>query len=169
MVLKQKGNQVKSKQDIRLLFLTAEEWPTFRQDVVTLFGKYLSEVNIKSFLITEEAKHSENVIWRGGDSLICQSSSSRSIRYVLKFLHQLKCLLSINLKEFDAIQVRDMPFIGFFALIISKLKRKPFFYWMSYPMSEDQVIRTKRRSFKAGIRYFFLFYRGRLGNLFYIN
>ena len=40
---------------MRLLYLTAEQWPTFRPDVLALFGSYLPRHGIHSDLATERA------------------------------------------------------------------------------------------------------------------
>jgi hypothetical protein len=57
------------KNRLHLLYLTAEQWPTFRPDVVVLFGKYLPRHGITCDLATERniaAEDNPELPWGGG-------------------------------------------------------------------------------------------------------
>jgi glycosyltransferase involved in cell wall biosynthesis len=151
---------------LRLLYLTAEEWPTFRADVTTLFGKYLPILGIYSDLVTE-ASHikptATSTVWPAGQAIVCEVPAQRAMQYIVKFLHQCKVLICSDYAQYDAVQVRDMTVIALVALVMCKLKKRPFLYWLSYPQSEGQIQRAKARGMRGGMKYWFPLIQGTLG------
>lgn len=148
---------------MRLLYLTAEEWPTFRADIMVLFGKYLPRFGIYSDLLTEASFTQAMSPWPGGKAITCQVPSNRAAHYIVKFLYQCKVLLTTNYDEYAAVQVRDMTIIALMALMMCAIKKKPFFYWLSYPQSEGQIQRAKARGMRAGMKYWFPLLQGLVG------
>lgn len=150
---------------IRLLYLTAEAWPTFRADVAVLFGKYLPRLGLSTDLLTERgpAGTAPALPWAGGKGLLFDVPSARSLFYLAKTWRLLIGLARADASSYDAIQVRDMPVIALFGLIAARLKGLPFFYWMSFPQSEGQVFRAKARGPAAGFKYWFPLVQGTVG------
>lgn len=152
---------------MRLLYLTAEEWPTFRADVITLFGKYLPKFGIYSDLVTEasriQPRPATYTVWPAGQAIVCEVPAQRAMQYIVKFLHQCKVLITSDYSKYDAVQVRDMTVIAMVALIMCKLKKRPFLYWLSYPQSEGQIQRAKARGMRAGMKYWFPLIQGTIG------
>jgi glycosyltransferase involved in cell wall biosynthesis len=151
--------------NMRLLYLTAEAWPTFRADVAVLFGKYLPRLGLSTDLLTERgpAGSSPALPWSGGKALLFDVPGVRSLFYPAKTGHLLIGLARADANCYDAIQVRDMPVIALFGLIAACLKRLPFFYWMSFPQSEGQVFRANARGPGAGLKYWFPLLQGTVG------
>jgi glycosyltransferase involved in cell wall biosynthesis len=56
-----------------------------------------------------------------------------------------------------------MTVIALVVLIMCKLKKRPFLYWLSYPQSEGQIQRAKARGMRAGMKYWFPLIQGTLG------
>lgn len=148
---------------MHILYLTAEQWPTFRSDLTILFGKYLPGFGVTCDLVTERDNNSNKQDWPAGKALLCNVPKLRAGQYLVKFLHQCKVLISADYKQYQAIQVRDMTMIALVALVMCKLKRRPFYYWLSYPQSEGQVQRAKARGMKAGVKYWFPLLQGLIG------
>ncbi|MBX9676943.1 MAG: glycosyltransferase [Methylotenera sp.] len=149
---------------MHILYLTAEQWPTFRADVTTLFGKYLPRFGITCDLVTEQEVGTQNAAnWPAGKAILCKVTKSRAGQYVLKFLHQAKTLITADYAQYQAVQVRDMTLIALVAIVMCKLKKRPFFYWLSYPQSEGQISRAKARGASAGMRYWFPLLQGNIG------
>lgn len=151
---------------MHLLFLTAEQWPTFRADLAILFGKYLPRHGVTCDLVTEQdgAITSANIPhWPAGKLLLCEVPKNRALQYIVKFFHQCKVLITTNYIHYQAIQVRDMTVIALLAIVMCKVKRRPFFYWLSYPQSEGQIQRAKARGLKGGFRYWFPLIQGFIG------
>lgn len=148
---------------MRLLYLTAEQWPTFRADIVVLFGKYLPQFGVYSDLVTEASLTEMQSAWPAGKAMVCSVPKQRAWQYVLKFMHQAKVLLRSDYAHYDAVQVRDMTLIALLAIVMCQLKKKPFFYWLSYPQSEGQIQRAQARGWRAGIKYWFPLLQGIVG------
>ena len=151
---------------MHLLFLTSEQWPTFRADLVVLFGKYLPRAGITCDLVTEQElfnKKGKSPLWPAGKAFLCEVPKHRAGQYIVKFLHQCQVLITRDYRQYHAIQVRDMTIIALVAIVMCKLKKRPFFYWLSYPQSEGQIQRAKARGRKAGIRYWFPLMQGTIG------
>lgn len=151
---------------LRLLYLTAEQWPTFRPDVVALFGKYLPRHGITSDLVTERdcsAASDDNIPWAAGQARLCTVPRNRAAQYVCKLWHNLRVLATLDSNSYDAIQVRDMSLTALAALIVARMRGLRFFYWLSYPQSEGQIERARARGIKGGMRYWFPLLQGSLG------
>ncbi len=149
---------------MHILYLTAEQWPTFRADLTTLFGKYLPRFGITCDLVTEQDVSTEKAAdWPAGKALLCKVPQNRAGQYIFKFLHQCKVLTTANYAQYQAVQVRDMTLIALVAIVMCKLKKIPFYYWLSYPQSEGQIERAKARGASAGMRYWFPLLQGAIG------
>jgi len=149
------------KPNVKILFLMAEAWPTFRADVAVLFGKYLVRNGVQTDLLTEKAEG--NVPWQGGTTYMFEVPKSKALYYFAKTVRSILGLIKTSLVEYDAVQVRDMPVIGALALLISRWRKTPFIYWMSFPQSEGQVFRARARGARAGLKYWFPLLQGKVG------
>jgi glycosyltransferase involved in cell wall biosynthesis len=148
---------------VRLLFATIEPCPTFRPDVAALFGKFLPRFGVSSDLVAERAPGvTGQVQWGGGEALLISSPGSRRWRYVASLVHSALILFRADRAKYQAIQVRDMPLVALLGLLAARLKRLPFYYWMSFPAPEGQLLLARERGLSAGlIRFLFpLLWRG---------
>ena len=150
---------------MRLLLLTAETCPTFRADVAVLFGKYLPRYGVNSDIVAGRTPgHTGSVEWVGGECLLCDISGGQAWKYCKILLHGVRILLHADRRCYDAVQVRDMPVLAVFGLLAAKVKGLPFFYWMSFPMPEEQILRARERGLSAGwMKFLFPWVQGRLG------
>lgn len=149
-----------------LLYFTEEQWPTFRPDVVALFGKYLPRHGVTCDLVTArdiaEADKPETQ-WGAGRAVLCNVPRNRAGQYWVKFWHNLRALISMDAKQYDAIQVRDLSLTALAGLIVARLKGVQFFYWLSYPHSESQIDRARKRGIRGGMRFWFPLVQGLFG------
>ena len=151
---------------MHILYLTAEQWPSFRADVTTLFGKYLPRFGVTCDLVTEQDVNAKSAAdWPAGKAILCKVPKNRAGQYVLKFFHQCKVLITADYAQYQAVQVRDMTLIALIAIVMCKLKKIPFYYWLSYPQSEGQIERAKARGASAGMRYLFPLLQGLIGKI----
>ncbi|MGZ5018064.1 MAG: glycosyltransferase family 4 protein [Methylobacter sp.] len=149
-----------------LLYLTAEQWPTFRPDVAVLFGKYLPQHGITCDLVTERniaAEGNPEEPWGGGHTMLCNVPRNRAGQYIVKLWHNLRVLITMDAKKYDAIQVRDMSITALAGLIAARLKGVQFFYWLSYPHSENQIFLARTQGIKGGMRFWFRLVQGTFG------
>lgn len=152
---------------LRLLYLTAETWPTFRVDVAVLFGRLLPRLGISSDLVTMRSAdpHADDT-WGGGAALLSPPSSSPLLSHVRSLWHYTIELFRADWSTYDAVQVRDLPLPAAFALLFARWHRRPFFYWMSFLVPEGHIELARERGLEAGImRFVFSWTRGRLGRL----
>lgn len=149
--------------EIRILYLTAEEWPTFRVDLTVLFGQELAKLGVSTHLVTELKPASSASPWSAGDLLLCPGDSRKHVNQMRKFWHLVTRAWSARASRVDAIQVRDMPVVAFFAYLAARVHGIKFFYWMSYPQSEGQIDRARRRGVVAGLKYWLPLIQGLIG------
>ncbi|MGR9088439.1 MAG: glycosyltransferase [Gammaproteobacteria bacterium] len=151
---------------VHLLYLTPEPWPTFRADVLTLFGKYLPRHGLTCDLVTERnlADTSQpNLPWGAGQAILCNVPKNRAGQYLVKLWHNVHTLILVDAKRYQAIQVRDMSITALIGLIVARAKGLKFFYWLSYPKAEGQIGRAKARGLKGGMRFWFPLVQGLFG------
>lgn len=148
-------------ENVRLLYLIHEPWPTFRNDVAVLFGKSLPKLGLRSDLVTDRGEGDET--WRGGRALLFRAPRWRALWHLSKVWHNMRALVAAKPADYDAIQVRDMPVSALLGLAAARLKGLAFFYWMSFPKSESHVLRARSRGPRAGLRYWFPLLQGHLG------
>jgi glycosyltransferase involved in cell wall biosynthesis len=151
--------------NIRLLYLTAETYPTFRADVNVLFGKVLPQYGIQSDIVAGKAEGKvETDTWGGGETYLCDVSGGSVKKHIKTLLHGVKHLLKADTNRYQAIQVRDMPLLAAIGLLVARLKGLKFFYWMSYPMPDDKIISAHDRGLSMGlIKFLFPWVSGHIG------
>jgi glycosyltransferase involved in cell wall biosynthesis len=154
------------KNHFHLLYLTEESWPTFRPDVAILFGKYLPRYGVTSDLVAAReiaTQNIEEVPWGGGKAILCNVPNNRAGQYLITVWHNLRVMITMDAKKYQAIQVRDMSVTALAGLVLARLKGIQFYYWLSYPQSEGQIDRAMTRGIKGGMRFWFPLVQGFLG------
>lgn len=139
------------KPEISLLQLVPEPLPTHRPDVTALFGRYLPRLGIHCHIVGKSASGEEKT---GNQFASQQRSSPAGSRLRREWSYIVLCwrhLIAARQSGVDVIQVRDMVSMGLLAMLVARLYRLPFVYWMSYPMSEDRIMRA-RKMMKKGSR-----------------
>lgn len=150
---------------LRLLYIVREPYPSFRSDVVTLFGKYLPRLGIHSDYVAELEPEIHTVAsWGGGRQLLCDGAGSPLVRQWRKAVHGIRLMIRASSSVYDAIQVRDMAITAFVALIIGRLRGIPVFFWMSFPMCDAQIQRALSKS-RWGAGFWFPFLQGAIGRV----
>ena len=147
---------------MRLLFATIEPCPTFRPDVAALFGKFLPRLGVATDIVAERGTAEGEVRWGGGEALLVSSRGARPGKYLANMAHYVRTLFGADRGRYQAIQVRDMPLVALLGLLAARLKRLPFFYWMSFPAPEGQIMLARKRGLSLGLAaYLFpLLWRG---------
>ena len=150
----------------RLLYSIPDGWPTDRPDVLTLFGKELARLGISSDLVAQCSRIGANAAlsWPAGTASLCPRTGSRIRDQLLAFRHDCRMLMKARPSDYEAIQVRDKVFAGLFGLLCARWRRLPFFYWMSFPMSEGFIDLARRHGRSLGtLRLLFVTTKGYLG------
>ena len=151
---------------MRVLSLIPDGYPTFRPDVVALAGKYLPRHGVQTDLVTQVPENGPAVEtqWGGGQVSACRRTGSRMRDQLIGFAHDLRTLWRLPVGACDAIQVRDKVFAAIPALWLARRRGLPFFYWMSFPMSERYIAVVRDEGRSVGLaRWLFLAVKGYLG------
>jgi len=150
---------------MRLLFVTAESHPSFRADIATLFGRSLIANGVASDLVALAAPGAQRpYTWGAGQALVRPAEGSMGRLHWQGFFHALRHMLFAPAANYNAIQVCDLPLPAAIGLLLAGLKGLRFFYWMSYPIPEQQIATARERGLQAGLaRWLFGWLRGRIG------
>ena len=144
----------------RLLQLVPEPLPTFRADVVTLFGKYLPRYGVACDIVGKAGKGE-----LGDDGYATQVRPpvrpGRIGREWAFFKLCMQRTWATRKSECDLIQVRDMVSIGLLSMLIARCKGIPFAYWVSFLMSEGRIARARAEIARGGgSRYYVVLLKG---------
>jgi glycosyltransferase involved in cell wall biosynthesis len=139
---------------IRLLFFVREPFPTYRVDVEVLFGQELLKRGHIVDLVMQAADESVEPgarNWHGrtawiGRTDLGSGAVNRIRKHLLGILHDLRCLAYATPERYDAIQVRDKFLTAAVALLVARVRRVKFFYWLSWPHPEALMQRGRNRS-----------------------
>lgn len=134
----------------RLLYVVAESWPTFRQDVAVLFGRALPRLGLESDLVALHEGRPPTPPWGGGEALLRAAPAGTAGRRLGAFWHALRTMTGARRERYAALQVRDLPVVATLALVVGAWKKLPVYYWMSYPMPEGQIALARERGLSAG-------------------
>lgn len=145
--------------------MTAETWPTHRADVGVLFGKYLREEGFVVDLVAgQEPKAVGEREWSAGQTFLRRIGYGLARRRLQLVRHALVNAFKADRGAYDAVQVRDMPFVASIVLLIARAKGLRFFYWMSYPIPEGQIVLAQKRGLSAGwMKFLYPFVSGHAG------
>jgi glycosyltransferase involved in cell wall biosynthesis len=129
---------------LRILVVASDTYPATRVDVATLFVKHLASRGHRfDWILQSEGAipKSEVVAWGNGQVWVGRTNvgtslASRITKHALSILHDLRLFPLMASGRYDIIQVRDKFVSGIFAVIASRIFRKPFVYWSSFPIPE---------------------------------
>lgn len=127
---------------LKILQLVPESLPTFRPDVAVLFGKYLPRHGVSCDIVGMPSQQAPQA--QGFRSVRSPRFHASRLRQELAF--QVTCvraLFGARRADCDAVQVRDMVPTGLLALAVARLKGIPFYYWVSYLISEGRIERAR--------------------------
>jgi len=136
---------------IRMLCFAAETFPTHRVDVDVLFGRELAGRGHEIDFVMQAASESEPAgprPWNGrtvfvGPTRDGGGALDRIRRQAREIFHDLRCLGRARVPQYDAVQVRDKFLIAAVAALVARARGLRFFFWMSFPMPEADVLNAR--------------------------
>ena len=155
---------------LKFLFVSSDTFPPKRVDVAVLFGEKIAERghHIDWVLQSETAcNNSYQTEWRNCTVWVGKTNTgitriSRLKKHIYGIKHDLIIFKLIKYSDYDFIQVKDKFISAIFGLILARIKKIKFIYWLSYPFPESSLY-----EYKEGIARYPLFYFIR-GNIFSI-
>ena len=135
---------------MKFIFLTSDKFPPFRVDLKILFGKEMVQRGhtIHWLLQSEKAcSTSFNTIWCGSQAWVGATDLGSSVlnkirKHVLDILNDLKMFQLVRKNRYDFIQVKDKFISALLGIIISRLYKCEFVYWLSYPFAEASIYKA---------------------------
>jgi glycosyltransferase involved in cell wall biosynthesis len=134
--------------EMRLLFVTQDEYPPFRADVVELFARQMPARGHQiDWLMQAPGLGPDDqspIRWLGNTVHVTRLPRRKGLAgKILRNFHALLGdLYVIPLafrNRYDAIQVRDRFTAGILGLVAARLTGARYFYWMSYPFAESKL------------------------------
>lgn len=163
-----------SRTAIRMLYFVRESFPTFRPDVEVLVGEELLRRGHAIDLVMQAGREAEAAgphPWHGRTVWVGPTDSKpgylhRFRKHCLAVLHDFKSLHRARGAQYAAVQVRDKFLIAAAIALLARRRGWKFFYWLSYPEPESQLMRVRDRtaryplaSFVRGVIFGWLLYR----------
>jgi len=142
---------------VRMLYLVREEFPTHRVDVDVLFGREMAGRGNAIDYVMQAASNKVPTgaqPWHGRTVFVGATDDGQNLlgrfrKVWFSFWHDLASLRHASSKRYDAIQVRDKFLIAAIALPIAHLRGLKFFFWLSFPLPEDDILRAKAGTSRA--------------------
>jgi glycosyltransferase involved in cell wall biosynthesis len=167
-------SNVMSRPAIRMLVFVGDPFPAFRSDVEVLFGRELLSRGHEIDLVMQAARETETTgarSWHGRTVWVGPTDSGNTFlprlrRQCLAVWHDFRSLGRVQAHDYDAVQVRDKFLIAAALSFIAHRRGLKFFYWLSFPVPESELLRVRERtaryplmSFVRGVAFGWLLYR----------
>ncbi len=159
---------------IRMLLFVRDPFPAFRSDLEVLFGREMLARGHEIDLVMQAARETENTgprSWHGRTAWVGATDSGTTFlprlhRQCLALWHDFRLLARVQARNYDAVQVRDKFLIAAVLSLIAHRRGLKFFYWLSFPEPESELLSARERtaryplmSFVRGVVFGWLLYR----------
>ena len=128
---------------VNVINFVPEELPSYRPDVDVLYSKELPKEGVNTTIIGMPKTEMVNIKTEGSTLKTSKKTTNRYLDSVCYFLYAAKLACRAKKDGFHLIQVRDMVWVGLICLIIAKLIKLPYTYWVSFLYAESRTMRAK--------------------------
>jgi glycosyltransferase involved in cell wall biosynthesis len=130
--------------------VTEDKYPPYRSDVAILFGEELAGRGYKiDWLLQAQdpVDTTHEAQWGGGTAWIAKmdagtSRISKVRKNIYDALNDLKMIRLVRKNQYDFIQVKDKFIAALVAIVVSRLYKLKFIYWLSFPFPEAMIYRV---------------------------
>ncbi len=124
---------------MRLLYFIRDPYPSFRSDVLVLFGRQLPALDVHSDIVAtrDPAVPLPHPVWPAGLELVSPRTGSALSRAVKGLLADLRALRGAS--QYDTVLVRDKIVTAALAMLWAPGR---VMYWMSFPFPEEDRVRA---------------------------
>jgi glycosyltransferase involved in cell wall biosynthesis len=159
---------------VRMLLFVRDPFPPFRSDLEVLFGGEMLSRGHEIDLVMQAVRDTETTgprSWHGRTVWVGATDSGdtflpRLRRQCLAVWHDFRSLGRVQAHSYDAVQVRDKFLIAAALSFVAHRRGLKFFYWLSFPEPESELLRARERtaryplmSFVRGVVFGWLLYR----------
>lgn len=132
---------------LRIIFLPRERFPTDRVRLTTLFGRELLGRGHAIDLVMQARDTSVPTgrnAWFGravlvGRTIDGSGPARAAFRTVLGLVHDLRSLMEAGAARYESVLVSDKYLIGAIALVLARIRRQRFLFWLTYPYHDAQL------------------------------
>jgi glycosyltransferase involved in cell wall biosynthesis len=136
---------------LRFLFVTADEFPTFRPDVEILFGKEFLRRGHQIDWIASGPSATHGIVetsWRGCRAWLAPSGGGTGLlgrlrRHAVALRNESRILILARRERYDFLQVKDCYLAAVVGLLAARLTATPFYYWHSFPFPEASLAQAE--------------------------
>jgi glycosyltransferase involved in cell wall biosynthesis len=148
------SNAQASTTTLRVLMLTSDHFPPFRPAAKAIFTDEFARRGhrVDWLLQAEDMREPVGEIgWGLGVATVCatndgQNRWSRFRKHLADILNDLKVVSRLKRDRYDLVQVKDKYLGALVALLVARIRRVPFLYWLAYPHGDAAI-----RSAETGI------------------
>ncbi|EEZ41732.1 glycosyltransferase [Photobacterium damselae] len=131
---------------VNVINFVPEELPSYRPDVDVLYSKELPKEGVRTTIIG--MPKDETIKIESNDSTLVTSkkTTNRHLDSLVYFFTAAKMSFKAKKNGFQLIQVRDMVWVGLICLLIAKMIKLPYTYWVSFLYAESRSMRARDKS-----------------------
>ncbi len=160
--------------NIRMLLFVRDPFPARRSDLEVLFGREILSRGHEIDFVMQAERETETTgprSWHGRTVWVGATDSGSTFlprlrRQCLAVWHDFRSLGRVRAHNYDAVQVRDKFLVAAALSFIAHRRGLKFFYWLSFPEPESELLRARERtarypmlSFVRGVVFGWLLYR----------
>ena len=132
------------KKTVKIINFVPENLPSYRPDVDVLYLKELLRQDIVVTLVG--LPKDKKTISKDKELLTSRKTFNRHFDSLVYFFYAIKLAFQAKKNGYELIQVRDMVWVGLFCLLVAKVKKVPFTYWISFLYAESRTMRAKDKN-----------------------
>lgn len=140
-------NTTRNNGKLRILFITSDKYPPIRPAARAIFHEELvSRGHAVDWLVQAEDACPVARKIKNGDGTIHlgatddgASKINRLRKHVLGIVNDFRMIPLVWRNKYDVIQVKDKYFSAMIALLLAKIFRVKYFYWLAYPHAEASL------------------------------
>lgn len=128
----------------RMCFVAPDDYPAFRVDLVELFSRHLVGRGLAvDWSLRRTDLGPAAIDDRGAERFILPSNRKGGLLTRLRNrastgVHRWRLVWRAARGDYDIVQVRDYVFWGLPFLVAARIARKPFVFWMSFPVLDSR-------------------------------
>ena len=152
--MSQAENSASPQRALHFLYSTYERYPADRVDLTELFSRLLVDRGHRIVWHMQRGDAGRAGVKRPSDRervLLGEAVKGRGlvgalVNKLAALRHDLRLTQAVAAAPYRFVQVRDKAFAGLVALRAARRAQLPFFYWMSYPYGESDLLRASDRA-----------------------
>jgi glycosyltransferase involved in cell wall biosynthesis len=136
---------------LRILILTSDRFPFFRPAAKLIFtDEFQKRGHIVDWIVQASSADGEvgTVPWGQGNAYVCGTNDGRSrlhrlTKHLRDIRNDLRVVSLLRRDRYDLVQVKDKYLAALIAIVVARVRRIPFFYWLAYPHGDAALLSAR--------------------------